>query len=265
MDLSNDKSNDSKYDYYRYVEYHGSIDKEQRDKNKIMFNDKKNIYGSVAKVILISPAGAEGINLYNVRQVHILEPFWNEARIEQVIGRAIRICHHAALPMEERLVDVFRYKMVRKNGKETADEELENLSRKKNNLLLSFIDAVKEAAVDCEIFKSHNTMGSQYKCFQFNEESLFEDPIGPAYNVKLEYDQKLNNGLNSKDSSLIKIKVMKIKAVKKLSDTIYSESEYYWYYKNTGVIYDLILNYPVGKVDKDESNNLIMIEYMLCV
>ena len=129
---------------------------------------------------MISPAGAEGINLRNVRQVHIMEPYWNEVRIEQVIGRAIRQCHHSDLPMDERTVDVFRYKMVRKSGKETSDENMENISRKKNNLLISFIESIKEVAVDCELFKAHNMMGSKYSCFKFNENSLFDKPVDPG-------------------------------------------------------------------------------------
>ena len=104
--------------------------------------------------------------------------------------------------------------MIRTNGKITTDEKMENISRKKNNLLLSFIEAVKESAVDCEIFKEHNMMGSKYKCFHFNEEALFENPVGAAYNPKIEYDLKIDNGSNAIDSSKIKIKVRKIKAVK---------------------------------------------------
>jgi hypothetical protein len=144
----NNTKNDTKYDYFRYIEYHGGISKEERETHKNMFNKSENKYGKIAKIILISPAGSEGINLRNVRQVHVMEPFWNEVRIEQIIGRAIRQCHHRDLPMDERVVDVYRYKMVRKNGKETSDEKLENLSRKKNNLLISFLEAIREDAVD---------------------------------------------------------------------------------------------------------------------
>ena len=179
--LSTDKSKDG----FRYTEFHGGVDKDVREQSKKMFNDPKNKYGKIIKIMMISPAGAEGINLANVRQVHIMEPYWNEVRIEQVIGRAIRQCIHKDLPLEERTVDVFRYKVVRKNGKETSDEVMENISRKKNNLLISFIESVKEVAVDCEIFKNHNMMGSKYSCFKFNEQSLFEDfdfDVGPAYN-----------------------------------------------------------------------------------
>jgi len=263
IDYSGNSSeiSDSQHDYFRYVEYHGGIKREQREINKKAFNDRKdNIYGKIIKVIMISPAGAEGINLYNIRQVHITEPFWNEAKIEQVIGRAVRQCHHADLPMDERRVDVFRYKIIRKNGKETIDEKMENISRRKNNLLLSFIEAIKETAVDCELFKAHNMMGSKYRCFQFNEETLFEDNIGPAYNDKLEYDQKINNGLNSKESKIIKIKVRKILATFKTNDNIYSKSKYYWYYEKTNVVYDYELNYPVGKIAIDESGNPIKID-----
>ncbi len=258
----NDKQLENKmnYDNFRFVEFHGSISPDLREMNKKLFNTPQNKYGKIAKIIMISPAGTEGINLYNVRQVHIMEPHWNEVRIEQIIGRAVRICHHKALPMEERKVDVFRYKMIRKNGKETTDEKMENISRKKNNLLISFIEAIKEVAVDCELFKNHNMIGSQYSCFKFNEESLFEENIGPAFVDKIEYDQKINNGSNSKDSTTEKIKVRKINAVIKLSDDTYSEIKPFWFYDKSKTVYDFELNYPVGKVDIDDNGNVIKLD-----
>ena len=235
-------------DGFRYMEFHGGIDTKLKFKNKEIFNKSDNKKGDIIKLIMISPAGAEGINLSNVRQVHILEPYWNEVRIEQVIGRAIRQCQHKDLPMKDRFVDVFRYKMVRKNGKETSDEKMENISRKKNNLLISFIEAIKEIAVDCELFKSHNMMGTKYKCFKFNEESLFEKPIGPGYQKNLDFDSKINNGLNSKDSLIKKIKVREIEAVTKIDDKSYSSKDKYWYFEKSGTVYDYKLNYPVGKI-----------------
>ena len=98
-------------------------------------------------------------------------------------------------------------------------------------------------------------MSSKYKCFNFNEESLFDVPIGPAFNDKNEYDQKINNGTNSKDSIVVKIQVKKIKGVYKSSDNSYSESKYYWYYNKTRTVYDYELNYPIGKIEIDENGN----------
>jgi hypothetical protein len=247
-------------DGLRYCEFHGGVSRETRDINKNIFNNSDNKYGKYCKIIMISPAGTAGINLSNVRQVHIMEPYWNEVRIEQVIGRAIRFCQHRDLPMEERKVDVFRYKMIRENGNITTDEKMEDISRKKNNLLISFIEAVKEAAVDCNLFKAHNMMGSKYTCFQFNEESLFQNPIGPAYNSKLEYDMKINNGLNANNSIKTRIKVRKIRGVKKIDDISFSKEDFYWLYDESGVVYDYELDYPIGKISKDENNNLIMLE-----
>jgi superfamily II DNA or RNA helicase len=245
-------------DELRYCEFHGGIEKDTRRINKEIFNKSENKYAKYCKIIMISPAGAEGINLNNVRQVHIMEPYWNEVRIEQVIGRALRFCQHKDLPLEERKVDVFRYKMVRNNKQETTDEKLENISRKKNNLLASFVEAVKEVAVDCELFKNHNMMGSKYKCFQFNEDALFEKPIGQAYQNKIEYDQKADNGSNSKESNRVKIKVRKIKAVKKIDDNSYSKEKFYWFYEDSGVVYDYELDYPVGKIEKENDNYVLL-------
>jgi hypothetical protein len=257
----NTLKNDGKYDFKRFIEYHGSVDTDIRRINKIIFNQPVNMHGKNIKLIMISPAGAEGLNLNNVRQVHILEPYWHEVRIEQVIGRALRYCHHKDLPLEERKVDIFRYKMVRPSGKETTDEKMENLSRKKNTVLLSFIEAVKEVAVDCELFKNHNMMGSKYKCFQFNEDALLEVPLRPAYQKNLDYDIKMDNGLNSKNSTIKKIKVRKIQAVIKSTDNnTYSSEADYWLYEDTGVVYDYELNYPVGKLEKDSNNNFNMID-----
>ena len=75
----------------------------------------------------------------NVRQVHILEPFWNEVRINQLIGRAIRQCSHEDLPLEERYVDVYRYYATRKGGKPTTDEEMKELAE----LELKKFEAIK--------------------------------------------------------------------------------------------------------------------------
>lgn len=248
-------------DNFRYIEYHGGIDVETRGKYIKQFNVSENKYGKLIKIIMISPAGAEGLSLMNTRQVHIVEPYWHEVRIEQMIGRAIRLCSHRELPMNERHVDVFRYKSVRLNQgdkKITADQLIENLARSKQGLLQSFEDAVKEAAIDCELYKAHNFLKNDYKCFKFDEPSLFAEQIGPAYKEDIHDDFKMDNGLNSVNSEIVRIKVIKISAVKiisKVEDKItYSKSEFYWYNPDTQVVYDFEMHYPYGKVGIDDED-----------
>jgi superfamily II DNA or RNA helicase len=248
-------------DYFRYTEYHGMIEKSVRKEVINDFNDIKNIDAKICKIIMISPAGAEGISLRNVRQVHLLEPYWHEVRMEQMIGRAIRACFHKDLPMKDRHVDVFRYKSIRKNKpKQTTDQYIENVARSKQGLIGSFYSTLKEAAIDCEIFKAHNMMEGEYKCFKFDEPSLFDDYIGPSYKADLQDDIKNANGSNSVNSQTIRIRVKKINAVKQLTrskegeEPLYSKLDDYWFNPDTGVVYDYDLKYAIGKVGYDENN-----------
>lgn len=233
-------------DGMHYTEFHGDIDYEQRSKNLKVFNDKDNIYGDKIKVILISPAGSEGISLSNIRQIHIMEPYWNDVRITQVIGRGVRMCSHKLLPLEERYVDIFRYHTTRNNKKPTTDEEIQELAASKSKLIDSFLNIIKEAAVDCEIFKNHNMLDGKYSCFKFNENSLFEKYVGPAYKNDIYDDQKINNGLNSMSSIKKKIKVLKIKGLIKNDKT--NTINDYWYNPESNVVYDYELDYPIGKI-----------------
>ena len=248
-------------DHFRYTEYHGGIDAKQRAINLEMIRSKENSHGKVCKIMMISPAGAEGISLYNIRQVHLFEPYWHEVRMIQMIGRAVRMCSHKDLPQEERHVDIYRYKSVRANGgKWTTDQYIEDLARGKDGLIQSFLDAMKEVAVDCLLNKTHNSLVQEYKCFQFDEPSLFDEQIGPAYKEDINDDMKMDIGSNSIKSQTMRIKVLKIKAVKQLSksddkeNVVYSEEDVYWYNPETGVVYDYELHFAIGKVATDSDN-----------
>ena len=253
-------------DGYRYMEYHGGIDPVERRKVLEIFNKSENKTGVVSKIVMISPAGAEGISLNNVRQVHLMEPYWHEVRMTQMIGRAIRQCSHRDLPLEDREVIVYRYKSVRGNGSDnwTTDQYIEDAARSKDGLITSFLDVMKEVAVDCVLNKTHNNLASTYRCFQFEEKSLFDDQIGPAYKDDVYDDLKLDNGLNSVNSRIKKIKIIKIKAVKQLvsdedheaeprkEEELYSEPQEYWFNVDSLVVYDLDIQYPIGKVGTDD-------------
>ena len=48
-----------------------------------------NTLGEKVKVVIISRAGSEGLDFKNIRQIHILEPWYNLNRIDQIIGRGV--------------------------------------------------------------------------------------------------------------------------------------------------------------------------------
>ena len=109
-----------------------------------------NKYGEKVKVILISKAGSEGLDFKNIRQVHILEPWYNMNRIEQIIGRAVRNLSHCQLPFEERNVEIFLHSTLLMNEEEeAADLYLYRLAEKKAIQIGNVTRLLKECSVDC--------------------------------------------------------------------------------------------------------------------
>jgi hypothetical protein len=106
--------------------------------------------GSRVKVIFISQAGAEGLDLKFIRQVHILEPWYNMNRIEQIIGRAVRTCSHKDLPFVQRNVEIYLYGSLMVNKKEeAADLYVYRLAELKAVQIGNVSRVLKEIAVDC--------------------------------------------------------------------------------------------------------------------
>ena len=86
----------------RYAVWSGDETTDQKERLKNVFNQKSNENGSKIKIILGSPAIKEGVTLLRVRSVHIVEPYWNMSRIQQIIGRAIRFCSHKDVPKKKK-------------------------------------------------------------------------------------------------------------------------------------------------------------------
>tara|TARA_Y100001935_G_C17270396_1_gene491588 strand:- start:167 stop:1534 length:1368 start_codon:yes stop_codon:yes gene_type:complete len=100
----------------RYTFITGQEKKDERKRNKEQYNEDDNIFGEYIQIMIISGAGAEGISLFGVRQVHILEPYWNYIRIDQVFGRAIRLRSHMKLPKDKQNVEQYLYLSVFPKG-----------------------------------------------------------------------------------------------------------------------------------------------------
>ena len=157
---------------------------------------KNNQKGEVCRVFCITSAGAEGLSLKCVRAVHIMEPYWNDVRLKQVKGRAIRIGSHLELPEDQRDVSIYTYlscfseeaqlakagdnridetirnqdKIERKDAKAlglpiaegatayvmTTDERLHVIAERKKAITNALEGLMKAGAVDCELNVSEN-------------------------------------------------------------------------------------------------------------
>ena len=159
-----------------------------------------NKVGELCRVICITSAGAEGLSLRNVRAVHIMEPYWNEVRLKQVKGRAIRIGSHLDLPQDQRDVSIYTYLSVFSDDAQsnkvpsaridntilthdavdakkateagipvkpgqtsyvlTTDEMIYSISERKRKVVEALECVMKSSSIDCEINMKKNKDGT---------------------------------------------------------------------------------------------------------
>ena len=143
--------------------------------------NEDNKEGYKIKVVLISKAGSEGIDLKFIRQCHILDPWYNMNRPEQTIGRTVRNFSHKDLPFEKRNVEIFMHGTIlgKENKEEAADLYIYRIAEYKAIQIGKVTRLLKETAVDCII--NHD----QTNFTQKNISALLKEPI----------TQKLSSGL----------------------------------------------------------------------
>lgn len=200
-----------------YATFTGKENAEERELARQIFNQeysdtfpqalKDSIKERRLCIFMGTRAAAEGITLADVRRVQIMEPYWNPALIDQVIGRAIRICSHRKLPMEERTVTVKMYMSVfgkeqsitsegfnivpirrndmvlkRYEGDEpretfmSADEYLYEVAYEKGRIIKNISLLLKQAAIDCEIHRRlHSKEKPVIQCMRFDTTTKGDD------------------------------------------------------------------------------------------
>jgi len=188
-------SNSTSYGVFRTGEY---------DANKKListFNDPSNIDGSKIKVIIGSPAMKEGISLKNTRAVHLLDPYWNISRTEQVIGRAIRFCSHVSLPSNQRNVTIYNY--IGHAKKKTVDKHIMNIANIKHEIIKKFEKLLYQASVDCPLF--HNANGLEAAdCFTKGRQMQHEKTRATEFVFKLKNGKTDDNTLEKNLKNVLK-------------------------------------------------------------
>ena len=150
--------------------------------------DEDNKNGEKIKIVIISMTGSEGIDFKNLRQVHILEPWYNLSLIEQIIGRAVRTCSHKQLPFKDRNVEIFLYGTIMTDTEEeAADLYIYRLAELKAVQIGRVSRILKESSVDCILNidqtnfteENMNTIVKQ----QLSNKKVIDFPIGDKANT----------------------------------------------------------------------------------
>lgn len=222
---------------WKFVFYSGNEDKDEREIYRKIINSEwntlgsdceklimklktihpNNYYGEIIKMLLTTKTGAEGLDLKEIRCINILEPFWQDVLISQVIGRGVRNKSHLTLPLKDRNVEVFIYMAtitpnlarnisyidVRKdfykypnpalsdkvNKVVTSDEYLYLTAERKKYVINDFQRLMKESAFDCALNYRHNKLNSVNKnlvCMDYSTKNRDEYLYTPGLDDTIE-------------------------------------------------------------------------------
>jgi hypothetical protein len=134
-----------------YFIWKGSSDKNLVESAKKIFNSEANSDGSKIKIIFGTQTTMEGVDFKRVRQVHIIDPWWNDSRIQQIMARAVRLCSHTGLSESQRITDIFihlstlgdsipYFKIVLKDSRVLTSDLIPNKDGLFRSLQLKFIN-----------------------------------------------------------------------------------------------------------------------------
>ena len=146
----------------------------------LIYDSLENINGELLRIMFITKSGSEGISFKTIRQVHIIEPYWQQTRETQVIGRAVRRGSHDTLIESKRNVFVYKYLCkfrtsdyslydLKQDNNLTTDQYITSVSKKKQSIIETFYNLIKSVALDCP----YNN--EQLSCFSYNNIDYYEN------------------------------------------------------------------------------------------
>ena len=286
----------------RFALYTGTEDQEERELIRVIYNGEwekapKNIsdelrrisgdnnFGEIIKLLMITASGSEGINLRNTRYVHIMEPYWNPARIDQVVGRARRICSHKNLEQRYQTVEAFIYLMkftreqvvsdksitlrlqdkskrmydIEGNKKDqvpfTSDQALYEISEIKREISEQIITSIKETSIDCQLYQLGSKEG--LNCLRFGKD-------GVASNNAFSYKPDIKNESNDVIAELNKREEeVKLVRLRFKGDIVYGQE--IGRNEQDQKIYEFYTETSFKKAKEDPSNLLVKAATVLFV
>lgn len=119
---------------------------------------ENNIYGEKIKVILGNTVTSEGMDFKNIREVHVLDPWYHLYKIEQIIGRGIRFCSHGLQPKEKQNVTVYLHTSSIDHEIESIDTDTYRMAEEKASQIGEIEQLIKENAIDSFLNKQINSI-----------------------------------------------------------------------------------------------------------
>jgi superfamily II DNA or RNA helicase len=199
-DESDDENSIVKSSKKKYAIFSGKQTEEEKTDILKVFNSNDNIDGNLIKILMITKSGTEGLDLKNVRYIHITEPYWNYSLLQQVIARGVRYKSHTMLEDKYKNVQVFIYlsdynkgdldeiktKLAEKKKtstvskkdliiEKTTDIHMLTNAVKNQELIYKFLKAIASTSIECRFFNERELNYDCYSCKQTGERLYIED------------------------------------------------------------------------------------------
>ena len=230
--------------------------------------NEDNINGEKVKVIIISKAGSEGLDFNNLRQVHIMEPWYNLSRIDQIEGRAIRFCSHKNLPFKNRNVEIYLYSTYLNDEIETIDLYVYRMAEMKAINIGQVSRVMKENAVDCYLNSGINNLSEERMNQNVKQElssgKVIDYRVGDKpfsqicdYMEKCEYvckpvKDKLEVNLDTYNENFVELNIERI--ITKIKD-LYKEK---YIYKKEDLIKEIIHRKKYSNIEINNALNYLV-------
>lgn len=232
----------------KYILYFGEskdIIKIKKENALEKFANKNNAYGEDIKIFVGTSAISEGLDFKNIRQVHIMDPWYNLSKHAQIIGRAVRKNSHTLLPFDEHNVEIFEYaSLINDKGKlgETESIDLRNyrIAENKDIVIKKINRIMKESSVDCNLFKKANVILKNKRIKQItpNGKIIDVDIMDKPYSSLCDYEKNCDYSCNwtpkknkkyeiNNDTFKISFGVNEIDKCKKIIMNLYRENYAY--------------------------------------
>jgi len=155
----------------KYVVFSGEVGDPEIEKMISRCKRRENMNGSDIKIIIGTKRVAEGLDFSFIRQVHVLDYWWNMSRIEQVVGRGIRTCSHQLLPFEQQNCTVYLHCcQFPDSDKETLDEfYYRTVVEGKAEGIAKIKNVIMESAMDCPLQQEINRLPQSWRDLQISQ------------------------------------------------------------------------------------------------
>jgi hypothetical protein len=251
-------------DYNKQYKYYAVFSGDQTPEEKIeilkTINSEENKHGKLINILLISKSGAEGLDLKNIRSVHIMEPYWNYSLIEQIIARAVRYKSHILLDKDEQNVQTYIYlsdynKSFLEKQKEKIKENLKDSKKNKKDIIemttdiTLFKNAVKNQELINKFLKC--IASTSIECKFFNTNKLNYNCFGCINNNQLLYIEDIHSDMITSNNC--------IQTEKITAEEIIVDNKKYYYTKNNDKLQIYEYNDLLNSYQPLKNNNIITI------